>query len=184
METNKELTSIEVAVLLSKQIIQLKNLLLRVREVKIMAHSISGLIFHELEPISTFIHNIEYTIDKKELDIRSCLDPYLKGYDYVYPGKYSFAADELVDGFATIERVLQKNSLGVPIKTMQCALLLSDYIDETKTIKFGGGSILSFDGNKDTVLKNAHSVITLKELQSFAKPSYLKKQDFLKLIKS
>jgi hypothetical protein len=172
METNRELTAIEVAIKLSKVSIFLRILLHRLNQNLMFMNSIPVIVFdEERESLRKIISGAEYQLESTEKHIYGFIKPFLGTDDYNYPGKYSFSSVELVRGFATIERVLRRNTTGNVTQSIFMALLLSTHKDNSPSFNLTAGTIISFEGHKD-ILETLPSVITQKELEAFLKPNY------------
>jgi hypothetical protein len=172
METNKELGPIETAIKLSKVVIHLKILLHRLRQNLMYMNATPLIVFHEGKTaLDMAINDVQYSISITEQRIYGYIKPFLKDDEYNYPGKYSFSAKELVQGFATLEKILQKSTDGKILQSMPVALLLSKHKDDSEILPLKAGTVLSFEGHKD-ILSTLESVITQKELESFLKPNY------------
>lgn len=172
METNQTLTPIQLAIKLSKSVLAAKMLLQGLRSSKSRMLSIKGVIFHEAtEGFDKAINDISYTIDVTEKRIYSIIKPFLGQHDYNYPNKYSFSAREMVEGFATIERIIERGAEGKIVKSKPMALLLSTHELSSDLLDLSAGRMISFEGHEH-VLKTLPSIITQQELEDLLKPSY------------
>jgi hypothetical protein len=181
METNKDLTAIEMAVKLSKVVLNLKILLQRLRNVRSFMGSVPGIVFHTAkDDLDKSIEDVRYNLYLTEERIGLYLKPSFKDNEYTYPtmkvgckvfSKHSFSVEEMVDGFATVERVLEKSKEGVVLKSMPMALLLSTHKDSSDLLNLSAGQIISFEEHKD-LLRTLQSVMTDTELHAYLKPNY------------
>ena len=172
METNKELTSIEAAIKLSKVCTHLRILLHRLRQTKMYMNSTPLITFHSAkEDIDRAIADVEYNISHTEQTIYGYIRPYLGANDFVFPNKYSFTSKEMIRGFATLERVLQKSSIGKVLQSVPMAFLLANHTDPFTNVFFNAGDVISFEGHKE-FLTTLPSVITQNELDAYLKPNY------------
>lgn len=144
----------------SKEVIMAKIAIKQVRNARLITSFIKTKAIMTLDYCDEIIKELRMLIQEKEQHIKFLLEPLLKGDDYEYTGKYSISASEMKEGYAVLEKVTKRDSLGKPIQSYNCALLLTDY--ESDILRFSKGSIITIRGHEH-ILDNLQSVeINLK----------------------